>query len=207
MNCQDCPRLCAFLSENRRLHPTFWNAPVPNFGDKDAALLIVGLAPGLKGANCNGKPFTGDFAGRLLYPTLIKYGFATGTYQEKPENGLTLQNALITNAVACVPPENKPTAQEIAACNKYLKQTIAEMARLQVVLSLGRVSHTAVIKAFNLKQSEFPFGHGKVHHLPNGLVLVDSFHCSLYNTATRRLTPEMFESVFETVESLILTGR
>ena len=203
MNCTKCSRLCAFLDKNRQLYPTFFNAPVPNFGDLDASLLIVGLAPGLKGANQTGKPFTGDFAGRLLYPTLLKYNFATGIYQEKSDNGLTLHNALITNAVLCVPPENKPTTQEIALCNENLKKTICSLPELKVILSLGRISHNAVLKAFSLKQSSYPFGHGKVHHLPNNIVLVDSFHCSLYNTATKKLTPQMFEAVFETIKKFL----
>ena len=203
MICTKCPRLCAFLEQNRKLHPTYFNAPVPNFGDINAKLLIVGLAPSLKGANQNGKRFTGDFAGRLLYPTLIKYGFATGQYQEKPDNGLVLHNALITNAVLCVPPENKPTTQEIAQCNTHLKQTIQSLHHLKVILSLGRISHNAVLKAFDLKQSLYPFGHGKTYTLPNGLILIDSFHCSLYNTATKKLTPEMFENVFDIIQSVI----
>lgn len=203
MKCEKCLRLCAFLEENRHLHPTYFNAPVPNFGDENASLLIVGLAPGLKGANQNGKPFTGDFAGRLLYPTLIKYGFATGVYQEKPDNGLVLHNALITNAVLCVPPENKPTAEEINACNENLKKTIASMTRLKVILSLGHISHNAVLKAYGLKQADYVFGHAKVHKLPNGVMLIDSFHCSLYNTATKRLTPQMFENVFDTIKKYL----
>jgi len=203
MICTKCPRLCAFLEENRQTHPTYFNAPVPNFGDEKAQLLIVGLAPGLKGANQNGKPFTGDFAGRLLYPTLIKYGFASGKYEEKPDNGLTLHNALITNAVLCVPPENKPTTQEIAQCNTHLKRTILSLTNLKVILCLGRISHNAVLKAFDLKQSLYPFGHGKTYTLPNGFVLIDSFHCSLYNTATKRLTPAMFEEVFDTIKTLL----
>lgn len=201
MICEKCSRLCAFLEENRRLHPTYFNAPVPNFGDENARLLIVGLAPGLNGANQNGKPFTGDFAGRLLYPTLIKYGFATGVYQEKPDNGLTLHNALITNAVLCVPPENKPTGDEINTCNENLKKTINSLLQLKVILSLGHISHNAVLKAFHLKQSDYVFGHAKEHSLPNGIKLIDSFHCSLYNTATKRLTPEMFEHVFDLIKT------
>ena len=200
MICAKCSRLCAFLEQNRILHPTYFNAPVPNFGDPNAKLLIVGLAPGLKGANQNGRPFTGDFAGRLLYPTLIKYGFASGVYKEAPDNGLVLKNALITNAVLCVPPENKPTTEEIAACNEHLKKTIASLPDLKVILSLGRISHNAVLKAFALKQGAYPFGHGKVFTLPGGVILIDSFHCSLYNTATKRLTPAMFEQVFDEIK-------
>ena len=203
MICEKCSRLCAFLEENRRLHPTYFNAPVPNFGDENASLLIVGLAPGLNGANQNGKPFTGDFAGRLLYPTLIKYGFATGIYQEKPNNGLTLHNALITNAVLCVPPENKPTGQEITTCNENLKKTISSLPNLKVILSLGHISHNAVLKAFGLKQSSYIFKHNGIHCLPNGVILIDSFHCSLYNTATKRLTTEMFEAVFDTIKNYV----
>ena len=203
MNCTKCPRLCAFLEENRKKYPTYFNAPVPNFGDQKAQLLIVGLAPGLKGANQNGKPFTGDFAGRLLYPTLIKYGFAQGIYKEAPDNGLTLHNAMITNAVLCVPPENKPTGEEIALCNSNLKNTINSLKNLKIILSLGHISHNAALKALQLKQSNYVFGHNKVHILPQGFILVDSFHCSLYNTATKKLTQEMFEAVFDTIQKYI----
>jgi len=200
MICDKCPRLFQFIEKNKQLYPNFFNAPVPNFGDKNGKLLIVGLAPGLKGANRTGRPFTGDFAGKLLYATLIKFGWAVGEYQERPDDGLKLIDAMITNAVACVPPENKPTPKEINTCNARLKNTLLSMPNLRLVLSLGRISHQAVMKAYDLKQSDFPFSHGAVHHLPNGKILIDSYHCSLYNTSTKRLTPEMFEDVFKEIQ-------
>ena len=199
MMCDKCARLFQFIEKNKQLYPDFFNAPVPNFGDKDGKLLIVGLAPGLKGANRTGRPFTGDFAGKLLYATLIKFGFAVGEYKEDPQDGLQLINAMITNAVACVPPENKPTASEISTCNIRLKETLLSMPNLRVILSLGRISHQAVIKAYSLKQADFPFAHKAIHHLPNGKILIDSYHCSLYNTSTKRLTSTMFEDVFKAI--------
>lgn len=203
MICNKCPRLFQFIEKNKQLYPYFFNAPVPNFGDKNAKLLIVGLAPGLKGANRTGRPFTGDFAGKLLYGTLIKFGFASGEYKEDPDDGLKLINAMITNAVGCVPPENKPTSSEINTCNARLKATLISMSNLQIILSLGRISHQAVIKAYDLKQSDFPFAHGAIHHLSNGKTLIDSYHCSLYNTSTKRLTPKMFEDVFNVIKKLL----
>lgn len=203
MDCMKCPRLAAFIAENKVKFPTFFNAPVPPFGDEQAKLLIVGLAPGLKGANQTGRPFTKDYAGDLLYPTLIKYGWATGTYRADPNDGLTLQKAMITNAVRCVPPQNKVTPEEIRTCNGYLKETINALKNLKIILSLGGVSHQAVLVAFGLKKSTYPFGHGAVHHLPNGMVLVDSYHCSRYNTNTGVLTTKMFEDVFEQIKQMM----
>ena len=200
MICNKCPRLCQFIENNKQLYPDFFNAPVPNFGDENGQLLVVGLAPGLKGANRTGRPFTGDYAGKLLYATLIKYGWATGEYKEHPNDGLKLINSMITNAVACVPPENKPTLKEINTCNERLKETIRKMPNLKIILSLGRISHQSVIKAYGLKQSDFPFSHGALHLLPNGKILIDSYHCSLYNTSTKKLTPKMFESVFDRIK-------
>ena len=203
MICNKCPRLCQFIQKNKELYPDFFNGPVPNFGDNNGALLVVGLAPGLKGANRTGRPFTGDYAGIILYETLLKFGWASGTYKQAPDDGLELKNAMITNAVACVPPENKPTPKEIDTCNERLKATIQSMKNLHIILSLGRISHQAVIKAFGLKQSAFPFAHGNVHHLLNGIYLVDSYHCSRYNINTNQLTQEMFNAVFEKIKQLI----
>lgn len=201
MECTRCPRLAAFIAENKVKFPAFFNAPVPPFGDPQARLLIVGLAPGLKGANQTGRPFTKDYAGDLLYPTLIKYGWANGEYKADPHDGLQLAGALITNAVRCVPPQNKVTPQEIRTCNSYLQATIQKLTELKVILSLGAVSHSAVLTAFGLKKSAYPFGHGTVHDLPRGIVLIDSYHCSRYNTNTGVLTTEMFENVFDKIKT------
>lgn len=197
-----CPRLHGFIAGNREKFPDKFNAPVPPFGALDARLLIVGLAPGLKGANFSGRPFTGDYAGDLLYPTLIKFGFAQGAYGAHPDDGLEMRNARITNAVRCVPPENKPTGSEINTCLDFLKAEIGAMAQLKIILSLGLVSHKAVLKATGHKQSAFKFVHNTAHEIGNGLILVDSYHCSRYNTNTGRLTSAMFEDVFKTIKSL-----
>ena len=196
-DCALCPRLAAFRAENRAKFPDFHNAPVPSFGDLDARLLIVGLAPGLKGANRTGRPFTGDYAGDLLYPTLIDYGWARGDYGAAVDDGLKLTGARITNAVRCVPPQNKPEPVEAKACANFLIAEIAAMKNLKAVLALGALAHGATLSAFGLKKSAYKFGHGAIHHLPNGLVLADSYHCSRYNTNTGVLTPAMFRAVFE----------
>jgi len=193
--CALCPRLVAFREENAAKFPDWHNAPVASFGDDDAALLIVGLAPGLRGANRTGRPFTGDWAGQLLYPTLLKFGLATGPYDERPDDGMTLVNARITNAVRCVPPQNKPTGAEAKACRPFLASEIAGMTNLKGILALGRVAHEAVLTTLGEKRSSFKFAHGAVHVLGNGLWLADSYHCSRYNTNTGRLTTEMFEDV------------
>lgn len=203
MTCHLCPRLCAFREENKKKYPTFFNAPVPNFGDEKAELLIVGLAPGLKGANQTGRPFTNDYAGDLLYPTLIKYGWATGKYGKTADDGLRLTGAMITNAVRCVPPKNKVIGEEVNQCLSNLKQTIKDLPKLKVILSLGSVSHRSVLKAFEKRLADFPFGHGKVHRLRDNLYLVDSYHCSRYNTNTGVLTTRMFEDVFEEIQKII----
>ena len=203
IDCGLCPRLKDFRAENAAQFPSQYNAPVPSFGNSDAEVLIVGLAPGLKGANFSGRPFTGDYAGDLLFPTLIKTGFARGEYGAHIGDGVRLVNARITNAVKCVPPANKPTGAEINTCLSFLKTEIAGMKNLQVLVSLGLVSHNAVLKALGQKQSAFKFGHEVVHELGGGLRLIDSYHCSRYNTNTGRLTEEMFESVFRRVQSLL----
>jgi len=181
-NCDLCLRLKAFRKDNQRKFPEKFNAPVPSFGSDQAALLIVGLAPGLKGANFSGRPFTGDFAGELLYGTLLKYGFANGEFKARPDDGLTLINCRITNAVRCVPPDNKPMGREITQCNQFLKSQIEKMPNLQLIISLGLVSHNAVLKACGEKLSAFKFSHGAKHDLGNGKDLLDSYHCSRYNT-------------------------
>jgi uracil-DNA glycosylase family 4 len=194
--CPLCPRLAAFRQAQRRAHPEWFNAPVPSFGTEAAELLIVGLAPGLRGANRTGRPFTGDFAGDLLYATLGKFGFAEGRYAARPDDGLVLRGVRITNAVRCVPPQNKPGTDEIAACRPFLAAEIARMARLRAIVALGGVAHHAVLAALGLPRGRFPFAHGRCHALPGGPWLADSYHCSRYNTNTGRLTEAMFEEVF-----------
>jgi len=195
-DCPLCPRLVAFRQDNRSRDPDFHNAPVPSFGGRDAHLLIVGLAPGLKGANRTGRPFTGDYAGDLLYETLRKHEFAQGDYGRRPDDGLVLVGCRITNAVRCVPPENKPTAREIATCRRFLEAEIEGLPNLRAVLALGAVAHGAVLAALGLTRSHFPFRHGAIHDLPAPVWLADSYHCSRYNTNTGRLTAEMFDAVF-----------
>ena len=198
-DCLRCPRLAAFRAGNRARHPDFHNAPVLSFGPLDARLLVVGLAPGLKGANATGRPFTGDYAGDLLYATLAKFGFTRGDYGARTDDGLALADARITNAVRCVPPENKPMGAEIRACRRYLEAEIAAMPRLAVILALGTIAHNSVLAALGRRRSAHPFGHGVVHPLPGGPALVASYHCSRYNTNTGRLTTEMFEAVFAAI--------
>jgi uracil-DNA glycosylase family 4 len=201
--CDLCPRLYEFRQQNIQKFPDKHNAPVPSFGSADAAFLVVGLAPGLKGANFSGRPFTGDYAGDLLYATLLKFGMAKGTYEARPDDGLQLINTRITNAVRCVPPENKPISAEMNACRPFLIDEIAAMPNLKVILSLGLVSHNAVIKTMGKKISAHKFGHGAQHAMPGGLTLIDSYHCSRYNTNTGRLTEEMFEDVFGQIKALL----
>lgn len=197
--CALCPRLVDFRVENQGKFPDFHNAPVPSFGPLNAPILIVGLAPGLKGANRTGRPFTGDWAGDLLYPTLVKFGLARGTYGQSPDDGLELTNCRITNAVRCVPPQNKVVAFEVAACRPYLNAEIQAMKNLRTIVSLGLVSHNAVLKTLGHKQSQHKFAHGAQHDLGDGLTLADSYHCSRYNTNTGRLTEQMFEDVFRAI--------
>ncbi len=197
-NCPRCARLKAFRDEWRRHEPTWFNAPVPSFGPLTARLLIVGLAPGLQGANRTGRPFTGDYAGALLYDTLARYGFARGKYEAHPEDGLELIDARITNAVRCVPPQNKPTGTEIATCRAFLKPTIAEMPKLRAVVTLGRIAHDSVLAAFDQRAKVAAFGHGASHEIGK-LRLFCSYHCSRLNTNTGVLTPEMFRKVFAAV--------
>lgn len=199
-DCDFCPRLVEFRTAQRGAHADWHNAPVPSFGSLTAWLLIVGLAPGLKGANRTGRPFTGDFAGDLLYGTLRKYGLARGDYAASADDGLSLIGCRITNAVRCVPPENKPLPAEIAACRGFLAAEIAAMKNLTAILALGRIAHDAVLAALEQKRSEFGFRHGALHHLSRGPILADSYHCSRYNTNTGKLTAAMFESVFKKLQ-------
>ncbi len=195
-DCRDCPRLAAFLAGVRKKHPDYHARPVAPFGDRYARLIIVGLAPGMHGANRSGRPFTGDFAGILLYETLHKFGFASAPQSVSRDDGLRLIDCRITNAVKCLPPQNKPEPAEVKECNKYLATELAGMPKGSVVLALGTIAHESVLRAFGLKKSAYAFAHGARHELPNGLVLFDSYHCSRYNTQTRRLTAAMFEAVF-----------
>ncbi len=204
-DCLLCPRLAEFRHNNRLKFPDKYNAPVPSFGSIDAQLLVVGLAPGLKGANFSGRPFTGDYAGELLYPTLIKFGFARGQYGAGIDDGLKLADARITNAVRCVPPENKPTGQEMNTCLDFLKNEIAAMKNLRLIISLGLISHNSVLKTLGQKQSAHKFAHGAVHEL-NGVRLMDSYHCSRYNTNTGRLTEDMFHDVFRAAQEQLSTA-
>ncbi len=194
-DCPFCPRLAAFRTAQRAAHPDWFNAPVPSFGPDSAELLIVGLAPGLRGANRTGRPFTGDYAGDLLYRTLLKSGFAVGDYAAHPQDGLALHRARITNAVRCVPPQNKPEPAEIQACGRFLVAEFARLPRLRAILALGAIAHNAVLAARGLKRAPYPFAHGAIHELPDGIVLADSYHCSRLNTNTGRLTAAMFEAV------------
>lgn len=195
-NCDLCPRLVAYRSRNRLDHPGWFNAPVPSFGDKKAELLVIGLAPGVTGANKTGRPFTGDWAGDLLYATLDKCGFSEGDYQARPDDGLELKGAMITNAVRCVPPKNKPNGSEINTCRDYLMARIDALPTARVLLCLGKIAHDSTLRAFDLKLKDHPFGHGSEYALPGNRILLSSYHCSRYNTNTGRLTPEMFETVF-----------
>jgi uracil-DNA glycosylase len=197
-NCPRCPRLVAFRKTWREREPSWFNAPVPSFGPTEARLLIVGLAPGLRGANRTGRPFTGDYAGDLLYATLREFGFARGDYDARPDDGLTLVDCRITNAAKCVPPENKPTPAEIATCRPFLAATIAEMPQLSAIVTLGRIAHETTVAALGEKRARFPFGHGATHQAAS-VMLFGSYHCSRYNTNTGRLTPEMFHAVFAEV--------
>jgi uracil-DNA glycosylase family 4 len=201
-DCPRCPRLVAFRKEWRKKQPAWFNAPVPSFGPLDARLLIVGLAPGLQGANRTGRPFTGDYAGVLLYETLLQHKFARGSYGAHPDDGLTLTDCRITNAVRCVPPENKPTPAEIATCRDFLVPTIAEMKRLRAILALGRIAHDSAVVALGERKSAVPFKHG-AHKTIGGLSLFSSYHCSRYNTNTGVLTPEMFGKVFADLRAFL----
>jgi uracil-DNA glycosylase family 4 len=196
-DCALCPRLVDFRMAQRAAHADWHNAPVPSFGDISARLLIVGLAPGLKGANRTGRPFTGDYAGDLLYATLKNFGFARGDYAQHRDDGLTLIDCRVSNAARCVPPENKPLPEEVATCRQFLIAEIAAMPKLRAILALGQIAHGAVLTALGQRKSAFAFKHAAMHALPDGRLLADSYHCSRYNTNTGKLTTAMFESVFK----------
>ncbi|MGH1538035.1 MAG: uracil-DNA glycosylase [Gammaproteobacteria bacterium] len=198
-NCKKCPRLAGFLKASKQKYPDYFCKPVPAFGDSKAKFLIVGLAPGMHGANATGRPFTGDFAGILLYETLYKFGFANKAISVSVDDGLKLKNCRITNAVKCVPPANKPTTEEIKICSVYLKNELQTLKPGNVILSLGKIAHDSVIRSYDLKLSQHPFGHENVHKIGDGLTLINSYHCSRYNTQTKRLTKKQFEKVFKRV--------
>ncbi|MDH3979338.1 MAG: uracil-DNA glycosylase [Gammaproteobacteria bacterium] len=202
-DCRECSRLAGFLDQVSSKHPDYHARPVAAFGDNKARLLIIGLAPGMHGANASGRPFTGDFAGILLYQTLFDFGLSNLPESVARDDALTLQGCRITNAVKCLPPQNKPLLEEVRNCNRYLQAEIAGLPQPAVVMALGKLAHDAVLRALNLRLSGYPFGHARIHVLPDGLQLVDSYHCSRYNTQTRRLTPDMFADVFRIAEKLL----
>jgi uracil-DNA glycosylase family 4 len=210
-DCPLCARLANFRTDQRAAYPDWFNAPVPAFGGMEGRLLVVGLAPGLRGANRTGRPFTGDYAGDLLYATLAKFGFARGDYAQRADDGLALIDCRVTNAVRCVPPENKPEPAEIKSCNRFLAAELKQLPRLKVVLALGAIAHQAVLAALRERRAAFPFAHGAMHALTGGLLtgellLADSYHCSRYNTNTRVLTTAMFEAVFAEVRRRLDQG-
>ncbi len=202
-DCPLCPRLVAFRAANQAAHPDWFNGAVPSFGPENARLLIVGLAPGLKGANRTGRPFLGDYAGELLYRTLLDTGFARGRHDAKAREDLELVDCVISNAVRCVPPANKPMPAEIARCRQFLVARIAALPKLRAILALGRIAHDSTVEALQLKRRDYPFTHGARYELPSGLTLFDSYHCSRQNTNTRRLTPSMFDAVLANVADLL----
>ncbi|HEY0521915.1 MAG TPA: uracil-DNA glycosylase [Stellaceae bacterium] len=202
-DCRRCPRLAAWREEQAAAFPDWHNAPVASFGPLDAALLVVGLAPGRRGANRTGRVFTGDGAGKILFDTLGRFGFMAGRYDGRADDGLRPVDCRITNAVRCLPPENRPTVAEIASCGPFLAAEVAAMPRLRAVLALGAVAHAATLAALTLRPAGYRFAHGAAHDLPNGLVLIDSYHCSRQNTNTGRLTPEMFADVFAAARRIV----
>ena len=201
--CKNCPRLARHLAQIRRDYPSYHAKPVAPFGPEQHQLLIVGLAPGMHGANATGRPFTGDHAGIMLYDTLFRFGFANKAISKSKNDGLELNNCRITNAVKCLPPENKPIGREISTCNHYLASELAVSGVSTVILALGRIAHNAVLLAKNIKQKDYPFIHGQLHELGDGQRLIDSYHCSRYNTQTRRLTAEMFDEIFYNIVEIL----
>jgi uracil-DNA glycosylase family 4 len=199
-DCPLCPRLAAYRAANASAHPDWWNGPAPSFGPAQARLLVLGLAPGVAGANRTGRPFTGDHAGTLLYATLARFGFANGRFAADPADGLELHDCIVSNAVRCAPPQNKPSAAEVATCRRFLEARLAALPRLAAVVCLGRIAHEALLRALGARPARHPFAHGARHDL-GGLAVFDSYHCSRYNTNTGRLTPEMFEAVFARVRA------
>ena len=205
-DCALCPRLRGFILEKREELPAYFNAPVPSFGDPNPALLIVGLAPGLHGANQTGRPFTGDWAGDLLYSAIAEYGFSSGDYGGHANDGLTLNGAMITNAVRCVPPQNKPVGEECAACRPFLTDQINALTSVKAILCLGKISHDNTVRAMGLRLKDYPFGHHKIHELSESRRLYSSYHCSRYNTNTKRLTEDMFFKVFADIRNFVDGG-
>ena len=205
-DCPLCPRLMTFRHSWREREPGWFNSPVPTFGPRDARLLVVGLAPGLRGANASGRPFTGDGAGDFLYPALIGAGYARGNYDARPDDGLELVNCRITNAVRCVPPGNRPLAAEIRSCNPFLSRELGTLPRLDTVLALGGLAHQAILDAIGVRRSAFPFAHGAIHDVTSDLALVDSYHCSRLNTNTGRLTWKMFTGIFTIIAGRHVAG-
>ena len=203
IHCQRCSRLSGFLKEVRKEHPDYYGRPVPPFGVKQPELLVVGLAPGMHGANATGRPFTGDYAGILLYETLYKFGFSNKPVSVSVDDGLKLKNCRITNAVKCLPPQNKPTTEEVNICNDLLREELQALKKVRVILVLGLVAHKAVLKACDVKIKQFPFGHDACAQLPDGRWLLSSYHCSKYNTSTKRLTESTFHDVFEHAQQLL----
>lgn len=201
-DCPRCPRLVALRNDLRVEHPDWWNAPVPAFGDPNAWLCIIGLAPGKNGANRTGRPFTGDYAGDLLFATLAKFGFTRGDYDGRPDDGLTLDGAIICNAVKCLPPENKPIPEEIHNCRPFLNDQITTLPNTRIFIALGQIAHQSAVKVLGGKLPKCRFGHLAEHRVPDGRMLIDSYHCSRYNQNTGRLTAEMFEAVFARALSL-----
>jgi uracil-DNA glycosylase family 4 len=208
IKCDLCPRLVQYRKENEKTYPDYFNGAAPSFGPNNAALLVVGLAPGLHGANRTGRPFTGDYAGELLYAMLEKYRFSNGRFRADPHDGLELYDAVVTNAVHCAPPHNRPLGAEINMCRRFLKNRLYAMERLRAILCLGRISHETSLAALGLRRKDAPFAHGAAHGVPHQPIrLFDSYHCSRYNTNTGRLTAAMFESVFAAVRRFIDTGK
>ena len=195
-DCPLCPRLVVLREELRRTYPDWWTAPVPAFGDRGAWLGIVGLAPGMFGANRTGRPFTGDFAGLLLYETLLKYGLAEGAYAERIDDGLRLKGCVILNSVKCLPPANKPLPEEVATCRRFYEGALALLPDVRVLVALGQIAHVNAVRSAGGRQADYKFGHLAEHRLPDDRLLIDSYHCSRYNQNTGRLNREMFEAVF-----------
>lgn len=205
-DCPLCPRLVALRHALREEHPDWWNAPVPAWGDPEGWLALVGLAPGKHGANRTGRPFTGDYAGDLLFATLAKFDLTRGTYASRSDDGLALEGAIIINSVKCLPPQNKPTPAEVATCRQFLARQEADLPNVRVFVALGRIAHDSFLTTRGLRKADYPFGHGAQHALPGGQWLIDSYHCSRYNTQTGRLTAEMFERVFAAARALREAG-
>ncbi len=206
LDCKKCPRLVALREECQSQYPDWWNAPVPAWGDKNAWLGIIGLAPGKQGANRTGRPFTGDYAGDLLYATLRNSGLSTGHYDRRIDDGVKLNGAIILNCVKCLPPENKPTLEEANNCRKYLTKQIEELENLRIFVTLGKIAHDSFIRHVGGKLSHYKFAHLAVHDLPDDIILIDSYHCSRYNTQTGRLTAKMFQNVFDKAYELYKEG-